>query len=107
MHEPEDKPRSDADAELAREVRKERKFNMAEAIGRMAGPGAMKGASPVTLERQAEAAIQDWLTEHLADSEGALQVVLLRRVLASEILLKNLERPLVALGECCRKVLGS
>ena len=35
--------RSEADAELEREIRNERKFTLAEAIGRLAGPGAMKG----------------------------------------------------------------
>ncbi len=33
---------TDADAELEREIRNARKFTLAEAIGRMAGPGAMK-----------------------------------------------------------------
>ena len=42
-----DKQPSEADAELEREILKGRKFNLAEAIGRMAGPGAMKGESPV------------------------------------------------------------
>ena len=39
--------RSEADDELEREILKERKFTLAEAIGRLAGPGAMKGESPV------------------------------------------------------------
>ena len=42
-----DTQRSEADAELEREILKERKFTLAEAIGRLAGPGAMKGESPV------------------------------------------------------------
>lgn len=37
---------SDADKELEREVRANRKFSVAEAIGRLAGPGMMKGVSP-------------------------------------------------------------
>src|SRR6476469_612637 len=45
------KPLSEADAELEREIRAERKFTLAEAIGRMAGPGAMKGVSPVSNKR--------------------------------------------------------
>jgi hypothetical protein len=53
-----DKQRSEADAELEREIRKERKFTLAEAIGRLAGPGAMKGESPVTRMQQAEIEIQ-------------------------------------------------
>jgi hypothetical protein len=47
MGDKDDKPCSEADAELEREIRKDRKFTLAEAIGRLAGPGAMKGESPV------------------------------------------------------------
>ena len=36
-----DTQRSEADAELEREILKGRKFTLAEAIGRLAGPGAM------------------------------------------------------------------
>ena len=48
-----DKQRSEADAELEREIRKGRKFTLAEAIGRLAGPGAMKGESPIARMQQA------------------------------------------------------
>ena len=44
---------SEADAELEREIRKGRKVTLAEAIGWMAGPGAMKGVSPVARQQQA------------------------------------------------------
>ena len=47
MSDNQDTQRSEADAELEREIRKGRKFTLAEAIGRLAGPGAMKGESPV------------------------------------------------------------
>src|SRR5258708_24802077 len=79
--------RSEADAELEREIRKERKFTLAEAIGRMAGPGAMKGESPIARMQQAGVEIENWLIRHLADAGGALQIVLLRRVNESELLL--------------------
>jgi hypothetical protein len=42
MSDNQDRPRSETDAELEREIRKGRKFTLEEAIGRMAGPGAMK-----------------------------------------------------------------
>jgi hypothetical protein len=84
-----DTQRSEADAELEREVRKGRKFTLAEAVGRMAGPGAMKGVSPVTRQQQAEAEIEEWLRRHLPAGEGELQVVLLRRVKVSELLLNS------------------
>ena len=65
------KPSAEADAELEREIRAERKFTLAEAIGRLAGPGMMKGVSPVTRKQQAIAAIQEYLNRHLADADPA------------------------------------
>jgi hypothetical protein len=103
----EDQQRSDADAELEREIRKERKFTLAEAIGRMAGPGAMKGVSPVTRKQQAAVEIENWLKKHMPAGNGELQVVLLRRVKESALLLNNFEQPLVVLATCCQRVLDS
>ncbi len=99
--------RSDADAELEREIRKGRKFTLAEAIGRMAGPGAMKGESPVARLQQAEIEIASWLRSHLTDAAGALEVVLHRDVKGSELLLDNFDHPLVVLGAYCHQVLES
>jgi hypothetical protein len=76
--------RSDEDAELEREIRNERKFTLAEAIGRMAGPGAMKGESPITRLQQAGVEIENWLSSHLADATGGLHVVLLHGVKGRE-----------------------
>src|SRR5262245_31130866 len=89
---------SEADAELEREIGKGRKFTLAEAIGRLAGPGAMKGVSPIARKQQAEVEIESWLRRRLADAAGALQVVLLRRVKESELLLNNYDQPLVVLA---------
>src|SRR5262249_52364836 len=102
-----DRQRSEADAELEREVRKGRKFTLAEAVGRLAGPGAMKGESPVARMQQAEVEIESWLRSHLADAGGALQVVLGRRVKGSALLLNNFDRPLAVLADCCQRVLDS
>jgi hypothetical protein len=100
--------RSEADAELEREIRKERKFSLSEAIGRLAGPGAMKGASPVARQRQVELQICDYLKLHLCDPSGALAVVLSRRVEGSDLLLNNLDRPpLVVLAGCVQRTLDS
>jgi hypothetical protein len=107
MSDDKQKLRTDADAELEREIRKDRKFTLAEAIGRMAGPGAMKGTSPITGIQQAASEIETWLRRHLPDAAGALQVVLLRGVKESELLLNNFEQPLVVLGSFCQRVLGS
>ena len=107
MSDDKDTPRSEADAELEREIRKGRKFTLDEAIGRMAGPGAMKGVSPVTRMQQAGAEIENWLTQHLSAGNDELQVVLLRRVKESELLLNHFEQPLVVLAAFCRQVLDS
>ncbi len=107
MSDDRDKPRSQADEELEREIRKGRKFTLAEAVGRMAGPGAMKGASPVPREQQAEVEIEEWLRRHMTAGDGELQVVLLRRIKGSELLLHNFERPLFVLAAYCRQVLDS
>jgi hypothetical protein len=107
MSDKKDTQRSEADAELEREIRKERKFTLAEAIGRLAGPGAMKGESPITRLQQAEIEIGDWLRFHLTDAGGALQIVLHRHVKGSKLLLDNLGQPLVVLAEFCRRVLES
>lgn len=99
--------RSEADVELEREIREGRKFTLEEAIARMAGPGAMKGASPVARMRQAEIEIGSWLRSNLSDAGGALGVVLHRYVKGSELLLNNFEEPLVVLASYCQKVLNS
>lgn len=106
-------PRSQSDQQLEREIRKERKFSLSEAIGRLAGPGAMKGASPVTRTRQAEAAIGEYLRLHVScaggggGGAGCLVVVLSRQVLASEKLLNNLDQPLIVLADYLQRVLAS
>jgi len=102
-----DARRPESDAELEREIRGGRKFTLAEAIGRLAGPGAMKGESPVARMQQAEVEIASWLRSHLADAGGALQVVLNRHVKGSELLLDNFDQPLVVLAGYCRRVLDS
>lgn len=106
MSENKDAP-SNKDSELESEIRAERKFSLSEAIGRMAGPGMMKGVSPVTRKRQAEIEIQEHLARHLTDAGGVLGTVVLRIFTESDLLLNNLDRPLVALATGIRKVLDS
>ena len=95
---------TEADADLQREIRAERKFTLSEAIGRMAGPGMMKGVSPVSGMQQAVAEIQSYLSRH---SGGGLPGVFLRYVKESELLLHGFRQPLVVLADCVQKVLGS
>jgi hypothetical protein len=101
------RPPSDKDAELEREIRAERKFSLSEAIGRMAGPGAMKGVSPVSPKQQAEAAIEDFLHHNLTDTGGVLCGVLLRRVGQCDLLLGDYGHPLAVLSSYVGQVLGS
>jgi hypothetical protein len=107
MSDEKDKHRSEADAELEREVRKGRKFSLAEAIGRLAGPGMMKGVSPITRKQQAEAKIEEYLRPELADAGDALCIVVLRHVKQSKELLDNYDQPLVVLTMCLRSLLNS
>ena len=107
MSDEQSKRPSEEDAELERQIRADRKFTLSEAIGRLAGPGAMKGASPVDRKQQAVAEIQEYISRHLADAAGALSGVLLRNVQESELLLKGFDQPLAVLDGYVRLVLGS
>jgi hypothetical protein len=108
MSEDKKERRSPEDAELEREIRLGRKFSLAEAIGRIGGAGLLKGASPVTQKRQAEIEIERCLESHLLDAEGALEVVLLRRVRESETLFEmGYDQPLAALALFCEWILSS
>jgi hypothetical protein len=107
MADDKDKQRSEADSELEREIRNERKFTLAEAIGRLAGPGAMKGESPIARMKQAEFEIESWLRSHVGESGGPLDVVLCRQLKGSELLLNNFEQPLVVVAKFCQRVLDS
>jgi hypothetical protein len=98
---------TEADAELRREILAGREFTLADAIGRMAGPGIMKGVSPVSGLEQAVAVIQEYLSCHLVDAAGILPGVLLREVRDSELLLNGFDQPLVALAGHVRHVLDS
>jgi hypothetical protein len=100
-------PDRDHDSEIEREIREGRKFTPQEAMGRMAGPGAMKGASPVARSQQAENEIGTWLRGNIGDSGGALQAVLHRHLKGSRLLLDNVEQPLVAIADYCRRILAS
>ena len=107
MIQDEDKRQSDTDSELEREIRDAREFTLEEALGRIAGPGAMKGASPVSPQQQAEIAIGTWLGSNLADPAGALRIVVHRHLKGSKSLLDNQDRPLAALAEHCRHAGGA
>jgi hypothetical protein len=99
--------KSEADAELEREIRKDRKFSIAEAIGRLAGPGMMKGVSPVARRVQAEVEIEEYITHHLSDAGGVLPTVLIRQVKACDEFLNDFDQPLIVVMKYVRKLLDS
>jgi len=101
------KQRSEAEAQLEREIRQGRKFTAKEAMARMIGPGAMKGGSPISKVQEAETEIEIWLRSNLSDPAGALQALLNRQLKGSMVLLDKLDQPLLALADYCRKVLAS
>jgi hypothetical protein len=107
MSDDKDTQRSEADAELEREIREGRKFTLEEAIARLAGPGAMKGESPIARMQQAEFEIESWLTSNVLDGGGALRVVLHRHVKRSDLLFNNFDQPLVVLASYCQRILDS
>ncbi len=107
MSKEQEKERSDVFADLEGEIRRGRKFTAKEAMARLAGPGAMKGASPVSRVQQAQIEVGTWLRSNVTDATGALQLVLDRHVSGSEFLLHNLDRPLAGLAEYCQQALAS
>jgi len=96
------------EAQLEREIRQDRKFSMAESIARRAGKKLLKGGSPITSQQQAELIVERYLQQNLSDTEGALRVVLERRVRESESLFKRgYQQPLTALRLYVEGLLGS
>lgn len=102
-----DGSRREAEAAIEREVRLGRKLGVKDLMAHIAGPGALKGASPVSPVLQAETAIGSWLGRNLADSEGALRAVVHRHLKGSALLLENLDTPLVALAGYFRVLLSA
>jgi hypothetical protein len=95
-----------ADAAIEQEILLERKFNLAEAIGRLGGSGLLKGDSPIPGKKQAEYEIEQYLEKHLIDSAGALETVLLRHVRSSDLFLHGgFDQPLLALRQVLTQLL--
>jgi hypothetical protein len=90
---------------LEEEIRQNRKFTPEEALARMAGPGAMKGASPVSPILQAETEVANWLRDNLDDTSGALEIQLQRHLKGSAALLNGLDEPLRVLAQYLRRIL--
>jgi hypothetical protein len=101
------KSQSISDADIEREIRHNRTFSAKDAIGRMAGPGAMKGASAIPPQQQAENAVGAWLMVNLIDPFGSLREVLHRQIKSSKLLLDNVDEPLAATEAHLRQLLAS
>ncbi len=107
MNEAQAKAAAEEKALIEREARLGRRFTLADAIGKLAGPGAMKGVSPIARLQQAEAEIADFLRFNLAAPPGLLGGVVSRRINGSELLLNNFGQPLVVLAACVQRALVS
>ncbi|NJL84642.1 MAG: hypothetical protein HC890_20060 [Chloroflexaceae bacterium] len=84
---------------IQQEILLERKFSLAELIGREGG-SFLKGESPVPKLVQVLAEINLFIDQHLVDSSGALQSVLKDWVKNDEARVSRyFETPLAALGE--------
>jgi hypothetical protein len=101
------KQRPETVGDVEREIRQGRKVTSKDLMARLAGPGAMKGASPVSPVQQAETEIGTWLGTNLVDASGALRVILHRQLKGSELLLDSVDRPLRALANYFRQLLAS
>lgn len=107
MNDDQEDQRHEAESDVEREIRQGRKLTAKDLMSRLAGPGAMKGASPVSPVQQAETEIGTWLADNLTDPAGALKVVMHRQLKGSEPLLDRLDRPLAALAGYCSHILAS
>ncbi len=89
---------SSSNHDLQREIRAERKFSLAEAIGREGGT-FMKGESAVPRPLRAANAIKQFITAHSSDPTGALATELYLWSIADIRVSRQLDTPLVALSQ--------
>ncbi len=89
------------------EIRKSRRFNLADAIGR-AGAGNLKGASPIPRSQQVLMDLEESLAAGLYDPPGSLAAVLMARLKQNLPLIdKHLDDPTGALREMIQQLLRS
>jgi hypothetical protein len=67
----------------------------------------MKGVSPVPRMQQAVVEIARWLNEHLPAGNRELEMVLVRWIEGSELLLNNFEQPFIVLAACSQTAIDS
>jgi hypothetical protein len=84
---------------MEREIRRQRKFSLAEAVARE-GAGALKGASPIARSRQVLLEVGHFLENHLTDDDGSLRRTLLAHLeLDAPLVARHFDRPVGALEE--------
>ncbi len=91
--------------DLQREIRAERKFSLAEAIGREGG-SFMKGESAIPRPLRATNAIKQFITTHSDDPTGALATELYVWSIADIRVSRQLDTPLGALFEIVESLLS-
>ncbi|MCP4291315.1 MAG: hypothetical protein GY780_05710 [bacterium] len=80
--------KKDTTEDAEKEIRRERKFSLADAIGR-AGSGNLKGASPIPQSQQTLMDLGSILENNLYDSEGSLRAELFARLAGNISLLEK------------------
>ena len=102
------KQRDDSQHEaIEREIRADRKFSLAEAVGRADDGGHLHGASPVALLEQAQTTAMQFAERRLNDPDRALLTLLARTVRSHEPLMaRHLDQPLAGLVAVIEKLLG-
>ncbi len=100
------KPESGSESTESR-IRRDRKFTLAEAVGREAA-GSLSGASPVARAEQILLEIDQILDSRLGDSAGSLARTILARLENDlPLLARHFDRPIGALEEFLTVTLGS
>ena len=97
---------NDRDLAIQREILSDRKFSLAEAIGREGG-SFLKGDSPVPKQVQAIAQIHSFIKKNLSDPQGALVAVLSTWVETDLRVAENLNSPLIALNQILSSLLDN
>lgn len=94
----------DQEKKLQQDILSDRKYSLAEAIGREGG-NFLKGESPVPKLVQVTTEVNLFIDNNLPDSSGALQSVLKRWVKSDPLLSQHLESPLKGLDKILEKIL--
>lgn len=100
---PEPNPNSETDYQLDKDILSGRKFTLADVIGREGG-SFLKGESPIPILTQAINEINGFISQNLADSPGALKIVLQTWVKNDSGVTKKVNQPLIALRDILESI---